>query len=194
MSQHETAAKLLPWFVNGSLNESEHALVDAHIKICESCQVDLKQIFYVSNEINDLSVDWNVNHEQARLKFAAMLGSRDNRITEPYGRSATLTLTSCAGLLLIAALGMLFLPQEDSFETMSSNSPSASTVLQIIFSDNTSERSMHKILFAEGNTVLSGPTRLGVYRVSIGPPVQIDETIEKFRNNSNIRFVELEQP
>lgn len=35
---HEKLAELLPWYVNGTLDESEHAHVHRHIEVCEECR------------------------------------------------------------------------------------------------------------------------------------------------------------
>ena len=67
MKQHGTATKLLPWFVNGSLDESEHALVDTHLKICETCQADVQEMLYLSNLLSDRSIDWTSHIEEIGL-------------------------------------------------------------------------------------------------------------------------------
>jgi anti-sigma factor RsiW len=40
-SPHEQAQQLLPWYVNGTLEADEAALVEAHLAECAECRADL---------------------------------------------------------------------------------------------------------------------------------------------------------
>ena len=40
---HQRVRELLPWYVNGSLNEVERQNIEAHLSTCQACQAELAQ-------------------------------------------------------------------------------------------------------------------------------------------------------
>lgn len=193
MNQHATVAELLPWFVNGTLNEADHALVDKHLKVCEECQSDLEQVLEMSAMFNAEKSDEIGTQNAARKKFeAALAHTKKDSLFEPYGSSATKVMASVAGVFFIAAVSMLFVPDETTFTTMSRSEPNHATVLQIVFRDGVTEDSIGDILMTEGRILLSGPSRLGVYRVSIGSGPG-DELVRKLAEDPRVEFVEVEE-
>ena len=175
MKHHETANQLLPWFINGSLNETEHTLVNAHLKICDVCQREVNELIHVSKQFNDPSIDgiWEGSRRKARAQFLTSLGAHAGEpdITDHHDslrrpeKSTVVTLASFACLLLLASIMVFISPSEDKFETLSMTRDATTPIVQIVFSPNATNHSINKVLFAKGNTVLSGPTRHGVYRI-----------------------------
>jgi len=50
-SQHDTVFALLPWWVNNTLESSEHRLVGEHVKTCQQCQQETE---FLQNSIHAL--------------------------------------------------------------------------------------------------------------------------------------------
>ena len=40
--EHDRIAELLPWFVNGTLDEAERAVVERHVRECLPCRMSLQ--------------------------------------------------------------------------------------------------------------------------------------------------------
>ena len=41
-SPHEQAQQLLPWYINGTLEADERAMVEAHLSDCADCRADMR--------------------------------------------------------------------------------------------------------------------------------------------------------
>ncbi len=50
-TSHNDVWLLLPWHVNGSLNENERPLVEKHIKICVTCRREVENLTKLSTEL-----------------------------------------------------------------------------------------------------------------------------------------------
>ncbi|MBD3648140.1 MAG: zf-HC2 domain-containing protein, partial [Pseudomonadales bacterium] len=76
MKSHEEVKELLPWFVNGSLNEDEQSIVNEHLESCDECQRDIEQLLMISKEFNatvDIDDDWDDYIEVSSRNFMGKL-------------------------------------------------------------------------------------------------------------------------
>jgi hypothetical protein len=67
-------------------------------------------------------------------------------------------------------------------------------VVQIVFRSDTTEQTIRDVLLTNGNTVLSGPTRNGVYRVGTDTIQDARILMARLKSNPSILFVEVETP
>src|SRR5690349_18646571 len=52
---HETTQRLIPWYVTGTLEPAEHALVEEHLATCADCAADLASEERLRAEVAALS-------------------------------------------------------------------------------------------------------------------------------------------
>ena len=50
---HSNVSELLPWYVNQTLTQSEHASVEKHVRVCEVCQQEIKMLQSTFKAAND---------------------------------------------------------------------------------------------------------------------------------------------
>jgi len=55
-SPHEQTQELLPWYINGTLDAGETAVVDAHLTECADCRADLAAEQVMARELVNLSL------------------------------------------------------------------------------------------------------------------------------------------
>jgi hypothetical protein len=187
----------LPWFINGTLNESEQTLVDSHLKQCDECQADVESLIQMSTLFNSPSSFESIqsNQPSARENFLAALradGGAEIPLSTP--RRAGASLVSMA-VILVAVLSLFIYPlHDDDFMTLSSPIAKNLPVVQIVFRSDTTEQTIRDVLLTNGNTVLSGPTRNGVYRVGTDTIQDARILMARLKSNPSILFVEVETP
>ena len=188
MNDHIKVQELLPWFVNGSLNEGEQSLVDNHLPGCEACRNAIEQLIAVSAQFNvadDVQMD---DASRAADAFVEGLPPRARALGGPVWRQPALAVF---GAFAIGLLIWFVVPNEDRFRTLSRTSveSAARPVIQVVFSPEATEKSIRGILLQDGNRVLSGPSRQGVYRVALGEDQRSDIFVARLRRDPDVIFV-----
>ena len=66
---HHTAQELLPWFVMGTLDEDDHAMVEAHVRTCLICQRELEWQEQLRAAHDDRVPDFDADRALAKLRI-----------------------------------------------------------------------------------------------------------------------------
>ena len=189
MTNHETLQALLPWFVNGSLNEKEQAMVDQHIKNCDICLQDIEQLVNVSTLFSAPHIQHG-RTEAARDRFMENLSKADDVVVKTQRSRVWLALV---GFLCALTIGIqLNDPDSENFRTLGTIPDENVPVIQIVFDPEATEQAIRQILFADGNQLISGPTRHGVYRVGIIDARLANVYVARLKRHEDVMYVELE--
>ena len=76
MNVHDTVERLMPWYVNGTLNEGDMAVVSQHLSSCPNCTADADEEMRQARalaEHNDKRLHVLLSKEQQ--SFDGLLGS-----------------------------------------------------------------------------------------------------------------------
>jgi len=191
---HEALAELLPWFVNGTLNEDQQSAVSAHLEICEACRKDVDAIIGVAARFTTADkADLGERPRQAALTFAESLP--DQKRTRPSYRRMGMAGVACSIALAGFFATFAFLPETADYRALSSDgSPDGARVIQVVFSDQATAIEIRQTLLADDREVLSGPSQQGVYRVAVAPNSKPGIHLAHLRDNEAVIFAELEGP
>jgi hypothetical protein len=198
MSAHQQVKVLLPWFVNGSLNEAEQSFVDEHLQTCDQCRQDVEQLVLISAEFNlpTESARWQDVARRAAANFVAGLDAAESRpsTSRTKARSRPLAWVTAAVACTFFLAVLLLLPAGDVYRTLGGlgGTHTEATVIQVVFSPDATEQSIRTLLLDDGNEVLSGPTRQGVYRVSLGEALNGDVYVARLKHHPDVIFVQKE--
>jgi predicted anti-sigma-YlaC factor YlaD len=168
-SPHEQTQELLPWYVNGTLEADESALVDAHLAECGECRADLELERALGRQVASLPVD-------AERGWAALADKLDTALP-PGLHSAPVALFrrkvtlgwAAAGQLASAALIIgLFVsqpspPSEEIYHALGSSPGSASGNVVVLFNPETTEKEIRASLLKLEARMIDGPTAGGAY-------------------------------
>lgn len=208
---HEEAWDLLPWYVNGSLEEPERSDVEAHLAACGICREEARywrDFAELAREDGDLAVSPQDGLERLRRRLAPSapqgIGSRPavrRGWLAPLRRTPTpvrwLLAAQLAGLLLLT--GLLAVPAgapdtaptapggtSAAFHTLSDPAPLVAVgadvpLLHVVFSDQTREREMRGTLISVGGRIVAGPSPMGVYTVAVAPEDDVTKVLETLR-------------
>lgn len=217
-SLHQEIHLMLPWYVNGTLQQSEIQRVESHLKSCLRCKAELleqQKLAHCVKNADPLT-------PQAETAFAAL--SRKIQQPEPlpipeaqtasrlfaFGRRYKKTLTEqrfpktsvfAQAAALLLALGFLFRADYFSaskipslqFRTLSSApiTQLQSDEIQVIFDDSAKLKQINQILHAASAEIVSGPDAQGVYIIRTNRQTgQIAELLAKLRRNNFVIFAE----
>ncbi len=202
---HQDIRELLPWYVNGTLDESEHNDVDAHVAGCERCSSDVEVLQKTRQGVLARGVEPIVPATTAADIISAGIGTA----TEPRRFSRGLAALSAAAS--IVAVGILIAQYFENgvdagnqiFETATSGEAGSSIdyILQIRFEVSVSDdRRLEVVRSLQGTTAWSVDDS-GVYVVQMQLPgaslVVLEDIERKVRLLSEVqtaRFVALQVP
>jgi hypothetical protein len=196
---HKVADALLPWFVNGTLEGDELALVQRHLGECLRCQQE---------------VEWLRELHAACIAGEAMPGASAafrnlrRQLEEPReGRDSTARLRSSRGrgrmwsrwaiaaqLVVIAVLATLLLAGTDGpalYRTLGAKNATvpATGSLVVVFDPATTEADVQRILRGAGARIVDGPTQANAYVLEVSSG-QTDRAAQAIRAERAVLLVE----
>jgi anti-sigma factor RsiW len=163
-SVHAEADRLLPWYINGTLDEGERVQVEQHLAECAQCQREATWLRTLQNGFA----------EQALKDHTFSTGRRPRRKAETpvSARSAWSTqrrrgrwLSWLAGVqaAVILVLGaIVFWPQHATYRTLSAPDDRG-PLLVVAFDPHISEAQMRELIRAQDARIVGGPTEGGAY-------------------------------
>ncbi|MCZ6853167.1 MAG: zf-HC2 domain-containing protein [Gammaproteobacteria bacterium] len=191
MTNHQTIVELIPWYVNGSLNETETDRVSNHVTECEICAAEIEAELQLARGMSDPPRGLD------RLQAAELrsLESLTRRIRETKQKRSPLQLAMAATVLIAVVLTAFVAgryTQEVSYEAMTSNGADSRPVLQLIFHPEITEHDLRMIIVDSGGALLGGPSGKGVYRLALPSDVDAARYARRLRLHPALRWVEVE--
>jgi hypothetical protein len=183
-SAHQETQELLPWFVLGTLNEEETALVQEHLGNCPHCQADLALQRKLQGM--ELPMRAEVDVERALAKMRPQLQAQVRGKQQPGIVERIAAWREAAGRLWMpwvmvaqtAALACLCVvvwhgqPTVNEYHVLGAKA-GASGNLVVMFKPQTSEQEMRRILRAGDARLVDGPTVTGAYVLSVSEGTRV---------------------
>jgi hypothetical protein len=176
---HETAQRLLPWYVTGTLDAAEHRLVEDHLAHCAECAAELAGEERLRAEVAALpdapperpAAQWETLRERALASAASSRRGASWWSALPTGRRIALAAASQAALVLlgIGVYDRLRQPAEGEYHTLSA--PPAKSAqggnIIVIFRPDSPEQAFRTTIDAVGARLVDGPTAAGAYVLAV---------------------------
>jgi len=178
---------LLPFYVNGSLDDAERARVDAAREADDGIDREIAFLEALRTGIRAAEGE-TANQTNSPGEFGLKRLERDRRAVAQPGQTAPLPgetvpmrpgliqrgawrpMALAASLALVIGFGAanLIAPGGDTYQAAGDGAVSlAGPVIQISFVPTTSERAIRAVLRQNKLSIISGPSALGIYRVAI---------------------------
>ena len=211
------AAALLPWYLTGTLKESERRTVDEHLATCAACRAELEtlvklraplQAAWTEEPTPTLHVKQSVMAQvQAGrpsphlLPPAAAHGGAGNAVEQWFRNLfAPRWIPALASILLIGQLALLLwmsAPQMTPPHTVTTRGiPAASVRATLVFQESAPEGRIRGVIQDLKGRLVDGPTSEGAYTVEvpIAESAGLDTRIARLRQQPDlIRRVERER-
>jgi hypothetical protein len=209
-SIHHEAERLLPWLLNGRLEDGQRELVLRHLAACARCREEARN----QERLQDLYLQLapappapaNFERLLRRLPraapsdpFAAWRAWRARRTRAGRRPSPVLRWTAAACLLLATALAVSpwrAAPESTpAFRTLGSASGASlpGEQLVVVFDPGLSEARMRTLLRASGARIVDGPSEAGAY-VLVLPDDRVAAVQAGLRSAPGVLLVERLQP
>jgi len=196
MKTHHEVAQLLPWFVNGTLNEAEFAAVEHHLTGCAECREAVRRDVEESRwaetsadiaRVAALTARRHREFEGVRRRLA-MAGHRRAPRVSRFALAALAAAVAAALALPTLWLGRDAQPKV--YELRTTRTVADTPVLQVIFRDGTSNEDIDLLIRASGK-LLGAPSVQGVYRIALANDDQ-QALLQRIRAHPAVRWAEIE--
>jgi hypothetical protein len=176
--RHDEIRSLLPWYVTGRLDATEHARVAAHVSTCRECQEDLEFERRLEVEVAIAPID--VEHGWASMQrriaapssrpggaFIGRIGELPGRLWRAGPPWLGWALAAQAALLVVAgtltARMAAPITQPARYHALSSAPAAAAGNVVVIFRPDARESAMRQALAAADAHLVDGPTAADAY-------------------------------
>ena len=202
MNEHATVQHLIPWYVNGSLDERDMSLVSQHLKDCRECADEIRASLGLTRAMNAMDDPLLARLlEDKNMHFAALdrqiaVEARHKPDAAGIRRAGSRGMAAlAAGVLLTLGLGVVVLvgTPGSTYEAMTTSPAVGGPVLQLIFHPETYERDIRLLLLETEGELLGTPSPKGVYRVAVPNLSDPVAYAARLRGHPAVRWVEVER-
>lgn len=218
-SSHDDVWAILPWYVNGTLNEEDTTRVRNHIRLCLPCrrEITVQQSLHESLRhapIVEISARPSFERLMARIdredrmQITKTANEKTHALRTRWGEILERLLTPgrfsiALALSLAAALTWSLIVQEmtpeepKSYRTVA-NAGSfegfAPHDVRVAFADTATEPEIRKLLESINGEITDGPNSLGLYTVRLkdtdAPESSYLQFLQRLRRNDAVSFAE----
>lgn len=219
-SEHQEVTMLLPWYVNKTLHNDEHHLVESHLKNCLVCKIELTNLQKLSTSIcledslvpvahaSYVQLKNRIHKNQVPAKqktgiFESLLAYRQWLANLTAKNLVPLFPCFALASLLLLTYTLLspdfFATQQNptnSFHTLSSSQriTHEQNEIRLVFANEITQQQIMQILATVQGQIIAGPTTQGVFRVRIGKTKisskALLKTVSLLRDNKQVIFAE----
>jgi hypothetical protein len=184
---HEKVQRLLPWLLAGTLDSTDLALVQPHLDACAQCRADLawQRNLRAAAPLPATAFDADRAFAQLLPRLgpqAPRIGVLDRWRRASAANSAWLRWTALAQLAAIGVLALMLARAgtgAGDYRAMGAG-PQTRGNLVVVFTPETTEREMRRILQASGARVVDGPTVTDAYVLAL-PASQAGAALTRLR-------------
>lgn len=202
-STHHAVRDLLPWFVTGTLDETEIRLVDGHLQTCAACRGELeweRQLREANNvALPGRDVERALAALRARLPASARATPswharlqvwRENVLPRPWLGWA-LAAQMAAICILVVALASTRVQTTDEAHTYRALSRPAAEPARLVvaFAPHTEVAELRRVLLGSGARIVDGPTAADAYILAVAPE-KLDAAVQQLRAEKSVLLVQ----
>ncbi len=213
----DEAARLLPWFVNGTLPAADAQLVQAHLAHCDTCRSDAAALARMRTLLRSPGQVEHAPHPglrklMQRIDAAESLPqgadlSAASAGPPPAGRPARSRTTGwLVGAVALQSLALVFVAagtlrspgaaDEAAYRTLTTaQAPAAQPALRVVFAPSTTLAELQTLLRDHGLAAQSGPSEAGLFTLSLrrppsDPAAEQAAVLARLRADPRVHFVE----
>ena len=208
-SEHQAICELLPWYVNGTLDELARQRVEAHLGVCTACRDDLRleQVIFVRIDA-ETAIDYVPGASLKRLNAQLDALQSDSASPRPPQRQSRVqtpwrVLAAASIAAMTVTIGILMIDRWVQFRspaaqplyhtTTNSSARSRDEVIRAVFAPSITLVELQAILDEAQLRIISGPSEAGVYSLASSSEKPVAASLEQLRLHSTVRFAEATQ-
>lgn len=192
---HEQTLKLLPWYLNGTLDDAEAAMVEAHLVECAACSREAEAERGLRDGVASTGLDadegWAAMRERLQATEPAPLPMR-KPIWRRQHALGWATGGALAASLAAVALTTLLPGRPDNVYHALGSAPDAAAARAnaiVLFAPETSTKAMRDALTGAGARITDGPLASGGFLVHMAPDSR-DRALAQLRGKTGVVMAE----
>lgn len=175
---HGRVQRLIPWFVNGSLDESDEELVNAHCRECGECRADVAGEKELREAIASMPSGADRGWTGLRDKVLQRRSPAERWIGWSLRRPVALGWAMAGQLAVGASVAAAFLTlapaePEPGYRLLASPDQEGSGNVIVLFAPDTTEATLRFTLKAVDGRIVGGPTASGAYVLRVAERDQV---------------------
>jgi len=202
---HDSALLLLPWHVNGSLDDEQRKMVDNHLAVCLTCRSELNNQRHIAKAVqsrDDASVGADIAFAQIRRRIQPEQRSLLSRVRDWTVSKLSAPAWAWASGAAVAASIIMALPLlhdpggpatvPGEFRTLSadnSNLDFHANSLRLVFSAGIEDEIRQDILRMVNPVAVTAPSSRGVLTVQV-PDGELASALALLRERKEVRLAE----
>jgi anti-sigma factor RsiW len=192
-SVHAQADRMLPWWVNGTLPESERQQVEQHLAECAQCQREVAWLRSVQDEYLQENTETGHASPMPRRLRRRLLEESKHAAALPasrwqHRRRRWMWLAAAQTVLIVVLGAALLRDRYPTYHTLSA-ADDHGALLAVVFDPGTSEAQLRQLLRASDARLVGGPTETGAYLLKV-PGNLASQIREKLHRSSRVVMVE----
>ncbi|HEY0662356.1 MAG TPA: zf-HC2 domain-containing protein [Lysobacter sp.] len=209
-SAHDETERLLPWFVNGTLEGDELANVQQHLAQCARCQQEVETLRQLQAAcVHESRMEGSIAVVPAFARLRARIApanahasrSRWSDVLIGWRRAAPWLRTAVAvqsGVIVLLGIWLIATPPPAAYRTLGDAGAAASAVsdtgrLVVMFDPGIDEAQLRRLLQASGARIVDGPTAAGAYVLAV-PAARVATVRDALRAAPGVALVETLEP
>ena len=195
---HEQTQALLPWYVNGTLDAAEAAVVEAHLVECAECREELQFERAMGSRIGGLSMDveqgWAAMRQRLETVVEKTPAPATARVIPFLRRRITMGWAiagqaAAAALVLVAVGSLRQAPSPAEYHALGAAGAGQAGNLVVLFRPETAERDIRTLLEGAQARVVEGPLTTGAWVLRVDG-ARRDTAIAQLRASPRIALAE----
>lgn len=202
---HDSTTLLLPWYVNGSLDDEQRKMVESHVAVCLTCRSELNtqhRIARIVQSRDTTSVGADIGFAQLRRRIQpgrrALLSRVRNWLSVILHVPAVVWV---CGIAVAASVGMVLPLLQDlggpvtvpgEFRTLSADNGHLdfrANSLRLVFTEGLADETRQDILHRINAIAVTASSPHGVLTVQV-PEGELAPALALLRDRKEVRFAE----
>ncbi len=204
---HDEVVRLLPWYVNATLEEGERRAVEDHLPACGECAREVDQLRGLAMALAESATD-GPGADPERL--SGVIGRIDGLaapqpsfwdamvawwgvVPRPARLALAVQLALIVGLSVWGMGGWRLWERESTARTVAGPAdaaPQRGARIVVTFSEAAPESAIRKTILGVGGSIVSGPSALGLYTVELplspAEPEAIERVLQALRDEPQV--------
>jgi hypothetical protein len=205
---HQDVWEVLPWFVNGSLEDQELEQVERHIAGCEECRHEASELQQLARIMVGAGAPM-VTPDDAFPELLSKIEEAERLQAVPWPRRLLFAFSAgpflrpvlVTGLVVIVMLAALLWRQSvprppEAFRTLSDPAVAVESTglrVRMVFGSEIDEGTLRSLLLEVEGQIVGGPSPYGVYTVELPAeedPAARARLLEEIRARKEVEFLE----
>lgn len=185
----------LPWYVNGTLEPAERAMVEAQLAQSAEFRAELARERRLAAAIANSEVD-DLCMEQAFAELEGRLHPRPQRLARLKDLLSSMALPAvvmplaAACFALFVVVGTVDHPADQTFETMT-DAAEVWPKLKVLLAPGYDEEVLRALAQTHGLSGVTGPSATGVFTIPVRQGGEVDVLASQFAAHPAIDFVDV---